>query len=58
MCQNIPFLEGMIPEIIKQAAQTTRRLVVRITWDERGNARKALELETFITAMPLAEEER
>ncbi|MDP6945227.1 MAG: hypothetical protein QF464_13850, partial [Myxococcota bacterium] len=42
MCQNIPFLEGMIPEIIKQAAETTRRLVVRISWDERSNARKAL----------------
>ncbi len=58
MCQNIPFLESMIPEIIKQAAETTRRLVVRITWDERGNARKALELETFITATPQAEEEQ
>lgn len=57
MCQNIPFLEGMIPEIIKQAAETTRKLVVRITWDERGNARKSLELETFITATPQAEEE-
>jgi len=56
MCQNIPFLESMIPEIIKQAAETTRRLVVHITWDERGNARKALRLETFITAMPLAED--
>jgi prepilin-type N-terminal cleavage/methylation domain-containing protein len=58
MCQNIPFLEGMIPEIIKQAAETTRRLVVHITWDERGNARKALELETFITAAPQAEDEQ
>ena len=56
MCQNIPFLESMIPEIIKQAAETTRRLVLRITWDERITARKALELETFITAMPEAEE--
>ena len=57
MCANIPFLESMIPQIIEQAAKTTRRLVVRITWDERGNARKALELETFITAMPESEEE-
>tara|TARA_B100000530_G_scaffold322923_1_gene258336 strand:+ start:75 stop:755 length:681 start_codon:yes stop_codon:yes gene_type:complete len=57
MCQNIPFLEGMIPEIIKQAAETTRKLVVRITWDERGNARKSLELETFIIAAPQAEEQ-
>jgi len=57
MCQNIPFLEGMIPEIIKQAAETTRKMVVRITWDERGNARKSLELETFITATPQAEEQ-
>ena len=57
MCQNIPFLEGMIPEIIKQAAETTRKMVVRITWDERGNARKSLELETFITAAPQAEEQ-
>jgi prepilin-type N-terminal cleavage/methylation domain-containing protein len=56
MCQNIPFLEGMIPEIIKQAAETTRKLVVRITWDERGNARKAMEIETFIIAAPQAEE--
>ena len=56
MCANIPMLEGFIPEIIKQAAETTRKLVIRITWDERGNARKALELETFIIATPQAEE--
>ena len=56
MCSNIPLIEGFIPEIIKQAAETTRKLVVRISWDERGNARKKLELETFIVATPQAED--
>lgn len=56
MCQNIPMLEAFIPTIIEQAAQTTRKLVIRISWSERGNSRKALELETFITAIPDAEE--
>ena len=36
--------------------QATRKLVVRISWDERGKARKTLEMETFITAVPEAEE--
>lgn len=56
MCSNIPLIEGFIPEIIRQAAETTRKLVVRISWDERGNARKNLELETFIVSTPQAED--
>ena len=57
MCSNTQNLQAYIPMIIAQAAETTRRLVVRITWDERSSARKSLELETFITAAPQAEEE-
>ncbi len=57
MCQNIPMLASFIPEIIKQAAMSTRKLKVRITWDEAGRAQKVLEVETYITAVPEAEDE-
>ncbi|MEE2779544.1 MAG: type II secretion system protein [Myxococcota bacterium] len=57
MCMNIPLLASFIPTIIEQAARSTRKLVVRIHWDERGKAEKTLEIETFITSVPEAEEE-
>ncbi len=56
MCMNIPMIAGFIPSIIEQAAKSTRKLVVRLTWSERGQALKTLEIETFITAVPEAEE--
>ena len=57
MCMNIPMLASFIPMIIEQAARSTRKLVVRIEWDEKGQADKVLEIETFITSVPEAEEE-
>lgn len=56
MCMNIPMLAAFIPSIIEQAAKATRKLVVRISWDEAGKAQKTLEIETYITAVPQAEE--
>ena len=53
----IPLIASFIPTIIEQAAQSTRKLRVRIAWDERGQANKTLEIETYITAVPEAEEE-
>jgi len=58
MCMNIPLIASFIPTIIEQAAQSTRKLVVRIAWDERGQAQKTLVIETYITAVPEAEEEK
>lgn len=57
MCMNIPLIASFIPTIIEQAAQSTRKLQVRISWDEIGQANKTLEIETYITAVPEAEEE-
>jgi hypothetical protein len=57
MCMNIPMLASFIPMIIEQAARSTRKLVIRIQWDETGQADKILEIETFITSVPEAEEE-
>ena len=57
MCMNIPLIASFIPTIIEQAARSTRKLRVRIAWDERGQAQKTLEIETFITAVPSAEKE-
>jgi prepilin-type N-terminal cleavage/methylation domain-containing protein len=57
MCQNMPLMASFLPTIIEQAARSTRKLRVRISWDERGNAEKVLEIETFIVAVPAAEEE-
>jgi hypothetical protein len=56
MAQRMPMIVSFVPTIVEQAAQATRKLVVRISWDERGQARKTLEMETFITAVPEAEE--
>ena len=57
MCMNIPMMASFIPTIIQQAALSTRKLRIRIAWDERGNARKTIEIETFIVAVPEAEED-
>ena len=57
MCANIPMLAGFIPMIVEQAAQTTRKLVVRISWDERGEARKTAIIETFIVSTSVAEKD-
>ena len=57
MCMNIPMLASFIPMIIEQATRSTRKLVIRIQWDEKGQAEKTLEIETFITSVPEAEEE-
>jgi len=57
MCMNIPLIASFIPTIIEQAAQSTRKLRIRIAWDESGQANKTLEIETYITAVPQAEEE-
>ncbi|MCB9727311.1 MAG: type II secretion system protein [Deltaproteobacteria bacterium] len=56
MCQNMPLMASFLPTIIEQAARSTRKLRVRISWDERGNAEKVLEIETFIVSVPEAEE--
>lgn len=55
MCMNIPLLASFIPNIVEQAARSTRKLRIRISWDERGNAEKTVELETFIISVPEAE---
>lgn len=57
LCQNVPMFAGFIPELIKAAAASTRKLVVRLSWEERGNAQKTLEVETFLVSVPAAEEE-
>jgi prepilin-type N-terminal cleavage/methylation domain-containing protein len=57
MCANIPLLAGFIPMIVEQAARTTRKLVVRLSWDERGEARKTATIETFIVSTTQAEQD-
>jgi prepilin-type N-terminal cleavage/methylation domain-containing protein len=57
MAENIPMISSFIPTIIEQAALTTRKLRVRITWDGKGRADKELAVETFLTSTPQAEEE-
>lgn len=57
MCQNTSLITSFIPTIIEQAAKSTRKLVVRLKWGgaESTDAEK-MEIETFITAVPEAEE--
>ncbi|MFT7579000.1 MAG: prepilin-type N-terminal cleavage/methylation domain-containing protein [Myxococcota bacterium] len=55
MCQNTALIASFIPMIIEQAARSTRKLVLRLKWGERMD--ESLEIETFITAVPEAEEE-
>ena len=56
MCANIPMMASFIPAIIEEAAKATRKLVIRLSWDERGRAEKTLVIESFITSVPEAEE--
>ena len=55
MCQNTQNITMFIPTIIEQAAKSTRKLIVRLRWGDRDDADKLLESETFITAVPEAE---
>lgn len=57
MCQNVMAIGSFIPSIIEQAAQATRKLRVRLTWSEGGEADRTLEVETFLTSTPEAESE-
>ncbi len=57
MCQNVMAIGSFIPSIIEQAAAATRKLRVRLTWSEGGEADRTLEIETFLTSTPEAEDE-
>lgn len=57
MCTNTAMISSFIPTIIEQAAKATRKLRVRLAWGESGDPDRTLEIETFITAVPEAEEE-
>jgi prepilin-type N-terminal cleavage/methylation domain-containing protein len=56
MCQNTAMISSFIPTIIEQAAASTRKLVVRLSWGEPGEVDTQLQIETFITSVPKAEE--
>jgi len=58
MCQNIPMIASFIPKIIEQAANSTRKLQVRISWAEAGRASRTLEIETFLVSVPEAEDDK
>jgi len=58
MCNNTMMISSFIPIIIEQAAGSTRKLVVRMQWDDEGLVANRLEIETFITATPEAEVRR
>lgn len=58
MCQNTMMISSFIPTIIEQAAASTRKLVVRLSWGDAGDPDKRLEIETFITSVPEAEKEQ
>lgn len=58
MCQNTGLITSFIPMIIEQAAATTRKLKVRISWGDDGLIANNFEIETFITATPEAEPEQ
>jgi prepilin-type N-terminal cleavage/methylation domain-containing protein len=55
MCSNTANITSFIPLIIEQAAASTRKLVVRISWGEGERSGEQLAIETFITAVPAAE---
>lgn len=57
ICSQLPMIATAIPMIIEQAAKAVRKLRVRLSWDERGRSRKTIEIETYLTAVPEAEEE-
>ncbi|PKN55925.1 MAG: hypothetical protein CVU56_18815 [Deltaproteobacteria bacterium HGW-Deltaproteobacteria-14] len=58
MCQNTSLITSFIPMIIEQAASSTRKLKVRISWGDEGMVANDFEIETFITAVPEAEPEQ
>ncbi len=55
MCQNTTMISSFIPMIIEQAAASTRKLIVRLSWGTPGDPNTQLEIETFITSVPEAE---
>jgi prepilin-type N-terminal cleavage/methylation domain-containing protein len=55
MCMNTQMITGFIPMIIEQAAKLTRKLIVRITWQDKESVSDMLQIQTFITATPDAE---
>ena len=57
MCQNVRMISSFIPTIIEQAALSTRKLKIRITWREQGMSDKVLEVETFLTSTARGEQE-
>ena len=58
MCMNIKMISSFIPTIIEQAAKSTRKLQVRLTWSEAGHADTTLEVQTFLTSSARGEQER
>lgn len=58
MCQNTAMISSFIPTIIEQAAASTRKLVVRLSWGGEGDPSTQLQIETFITSVPEAEESK
>lgn len=56
MCMNVQMIGSFIPRIVEQAAKTTRKLVVRLTWKERAGSEKVFTVETFITSVAAQEE--
>lgn len=56
MCMNTSLITSFIPMIIEQAAASTRKVVVRLTWGEGARTGEILEIETFITAVPEREQ--
>lgn len=58
MCQNTTMISSFIPTIIEQAAASTRKLVVRLSWGDKDDPDTQLQIETFITSVPAAEEKK
>ncbi len=56
MCMNTSLITSFIPMIIEQAAASTRKLVVRLSWGEGERTGEVLEVETFITAVAAREQ--
>ncbi len=54
MCSNTANIASFIPMIIEQAAASTRKLVVRLSWGDGERTGEQLAIETFITAVPAA----
>ncbi len=62
MCSNTQMITSFIPTIVEQAAASTRKLVIRLSWhggdgDEMERSDRTLEIETYITAVPKAEDQ-